>query len=530
MPVRTCIDPADLQRFVEGGLNAAEMGDVGTHVEQCNACFQALRQLPESSLAVAMRATKEWPAELFESESTRNLIQQVLNRCADAAAIRFGADARTTPSKCGVEQKTQESWDFLAPAQEAGELGRLGPYRIFNVLGTGGMGRVFLAEDVQLKRPVALKVMKPALAADALVRQRFLGEAEKTAAIKHDHIVTIYQVGEDRGIAFLAMELLEGEVLTDRLNREGRLPVTDVLRIGREVAEGLAAAHKRRLIHRDIKPGNIWLENRGQGSESRGQKAEGRRQKAEGRGQKAEGRGQKAVGSRQKAVGRGQESEGRGQEVEAVDQASTSTSSYRVKILDFGLARSVGDDVHLTKYGVIIGTPAYMAPEQAKGGVVDQRCDVFSLGCVLYHACTGVLPFEGDDTMSTLLSRMLDHPRPPRTFNADVPVALSELIMQMLAKEPAQRPASARAVVQAIEDIERGAPGVERGAANAIGALRCRAARSLAPLACWSLGGCTTVRWRAIVRWRAAGAAADHHSDQGRGQGHRDQTSAGCNG
>ena len=107
-----------------------------------------------------------------------------------------------------------------------------------------------------------------------------------------------------------------------------------------------------------------------------------------------------------------------------------------MKILDFGLARTIDDDVHLTKDGVIIGTPAFMAPEQAKGGVVDQRSDLFSLGCVLYRACTGVLPFAGEDAMSTLVSRMMDHPRPPREINAEVPAALSDLIMQMLAKDP----------------------------------------------------------------------------------------------
>ena len=154
----------------------------------------------------------------------------------------------------------KELYDFLAPPQGPGELGRLGPYRVLRVFGAGGMGVVFQAEDPHLERSVALKAMKPALAASASARQRFLREAKATAAIKHDHIVTIHQVGEDRGVPFLAMEFLEGEALDERLKREKKLPLAEVLRIGREIAEGLAAAHERGLIHRDIKPGNIWLE------------------------------------------------------------------------------------------------------------------------------------------------------------------------------------------------------------------------------------------------------------------------------
>ena len=467
MPVNTCIDRATLRRFVEGELTAAEMDEAQAHMERCDKCSQSLRQLPENSLAAVIRAAKDWPAELVESEFVRNVVQQVLNRCADVATVGSEADTATISSKFGVEQQTVESWDFLSPPQEAGELGRLGSYRILRVFRAGGMGIVFLAEDVQLKRRVALKVMKPVLATDPLARQRFLGEAEKTAAIKHDHIVTIHQVGEDRGVAFLVMELLEGEALADRLSREGRLPVTDVLGIGREVAEGLAAAHERGLIHRDIKPENIWLE-RGNGSTS-----------------------------------------------------CQLVPPCRVKILDFGLAQAVGDDVRLTKHGFIIGTPAFMAPEQAKGGVVDQRSDLFSLGCVLYLACTGVLPFKGDDTMSTLVSRMMDRPRPPREINADVPVALSKLIMQMLAKDPARRPASARVVVQAIGDIERGARAAERGARSVKRPLHSTLRARSAPRAGRCLCGCAT-------RWRAAGTATAHHSDQRRRQGHRDQASTGC--
>jgi hypothetical protein len=172
-----------------------------------------------------------------------------------------GKRSVATRSDAGASQSQpagtdQHLCDFLAAAQAPDELGRLGPYRVLKVLGAGGMGVVFKAEDPRLQRLIALKAMLPSLAASDSAKQRFLREARAAAALKHDHIVTIHQVDEDRGVPFLAMEFLEGEPLDDRLQLEGKLPLADVLRIGREIAEGLAAAHERGLIHRDIKPAN----------------------------------------------------------------------------------------------------------------------------------------------------------------------------------------------------------------------------------------------------------------------------------
>jgi hypothetical protein len=287
---------------------------------------------------------------------------------------------------------SKELYDYLAPAQAPDEIGRLGPYRVLKVLGTGGMGIVFQAEDLQLKRIVALKAMLPTLAASPSIRERFTREAQIAAAIEHDHIVTILQVGEDRGVPFLAMPLLKGEVLEDRIQRLKWLPTAEVLRIGRETAQGLAAAHARGLMHRDIKPANIWLED------ERG----------------------------------------------------------RVKILDFGLARAAGQSSQLTQQGAIVGTPAYMAPEQARGQAVDAHCDLFSLGCVLYEASTGKLPFMGSDAISTLMAIATASPKPPCQVNPEIPPVLSSLIMELLAKDPAARPPSAKSVIDEITAIERG--------------------------------------------------------------------------
>jgi formylglycine-generating enzyme required for sulfatase activity/tRNA A-37 threonylcarbamoyl transferase component Bud32 len=254
---------------------------------------------------------------------------------------------------------------------------------------------VFLAEDPVLRRSVALKVMRPALAADATSRARFLREAQATAAIDHAHIIHIFQVGEDRGVPFIAMLLLKGEPLDARLKREPRLSVAEAVQIAKQTAEGLAAAHKHGLIHRDIKPANIWL--------------------------------------------------------------SDGETGLSVKIVDFGLARALArDDARLTKVGTILGTPAYMAPEQARSEpVVDYRCDLFGLGAVLYRMLTGELPFTGHDTMSLLMSLAADTPSSVASLNPEVPAALDEVVRKLLEKDPARRPASARAVAEMLGEIEQ---------------------------------------------------------------------------
>ena len=232
-------------------------------------------------------------------------------------------------------------FDFLDPPRAPDELGWLAHYRVRRLLGEGGMGLVFEAEDTDLLRPVALKVIRPELAGSRQAAQRFLLEARAMAALKHDHIVTIYQVGQQNGVPFLAMEYLRGMSLYRWLDRGHKPSAELVLRLGREMAAGLAAAHKRGLVHRDIKPANIWLEA---------------------------------------PIG-------------------------RVKILDFGLARAEGHDVQITNPGTTVGTPAYMAPELAHGERGDASCDLFcsAWGGVLYLLCTcRQLPFPGTTVMAVL--------------------------------------------------------------------------------------------------------------------------------
>lgn len=319
---------------------------------------------------------------------SRNPPSDQLSLLAEAALAASEPGAGETFTS-GVHQTCPE-FDFLDPARAADELGRLGPYRVLRIIGTGGMGVVFQAEDPSLRRLVAIKAMLPSVVGRGFNRQRFLREAQAMASIEHEHLVTIYQVGEQRDIPYLVMQYLQGESLESRLTRETRVPYLEALRIARETAAALAAAHAHELIHRDVKPANIWLER------PRG----------------------------------------------------------RVKLLDFGLARLSQEDTQLTRAGVILGTPAYMAPEQARGKIVDPLSDIFSLGCVLYEMVTGRLPFHGSDVMSRLVSLVMDEPTPLWEVAPETPRPLSELVLKLLAKNPPDRPQSAQAVVAALSELE----------------------------------------------------------------------------
>jgi serine/threonine protein kinase len=333
-----------------------------------------------------------------------------------------------TPASGGSRAAGPREWDFLQPAQTAEELGRLGVYRILRVLGKGGMGVVFEAQDIRLRRPVALKAMLPHIVLTVPgAGERFLREARAMAAIEHDHIVTVYQVGEENSVPFIAMQLLRGETLEKRLKREQRLPLAETLRVGREIAEALVVAHGRGLIHRDIKPSNVWLE------------------------------------------------EGHG----------------RVKLLDLGLALS-SDDAQLTQTGAIVGTPAYMAPEQAMASHdVDHRCDLFSLGCILYRTATGKPAFHGPTTLSTLRALELHEPEPPARLDSAVPLAFSGLVMQLLAKQPNRRPKSAQEVVDRIRWVASQQPPSSQPASEYVDTL---AMHRLTPVAAPAQGTAESIR------------------------------------
>jgi Leucine-rich repeat (LRR) protein/tRNA A-37 threonylcarbamoyl transferase component Bud32 len=394
-PVTTCPSEQELQRILRGEAPPDTAEAFAGHLEQCERCSVSVEQSPAGdTLLEAMRA--QATVQSAPGSYVPSLIQRLVRlHPVESVVSIVKATESGAPAVPAVGV-----YDFLAAPQGPDELGRLGPYRVLQVLGSGGMGIVFQAEDARLKRKVALKVIRPEVADKPGVRERFLREAQAAAALEQENIVTVYQVDEAGGVPFLAMQWLRGLSLEERLRQGGALTVPEVLRLGKQIARGLAAAHAAGLVHRDIKPGNVWLEDRAPG-----------RQPGE----------------------------------------------YRVKILDFGLAH-VSGDVGLTQTGTILGTPAYMAPEQARGEKASPRCDLFSLGVVLYRLCTGQLPFGGDSTMAVLTALAVDEPTPVGQVNPALPPALADLVMQLLAKDPGKRPASAREVAERLEAIERQSP------------------------------------------------------------------------
>ncbi len=292
-----------------------------------------------------------------------------------------------------VKGARSEAYAFLRPPESHDEIGRLGGYSLLGVLGKGGMGMVFLAHDPMLDRKLALKVMIPEVASPDN-RERFFREARSVAALTHDNIVPIFQIGEDNGVPFLTMPFLQGEPLDKKLDRERKPKLRETLRIIRETLAGLSAAHAKGLIHRDIKPGNLWLEG------PRG----------------------------------------------------------RVRILDFGLARTRTQDARITQAGAIMGTPAYMAPEQAGGQEVTAQADLFSVGVIFYEMLLGTKPFKGNDTLAILSSLLTTQPPEPCLLDQQIPDVVSQLAMNLIAKDPSKRPASARDAGLIIVQLEKDLP------------------------------------------------------------------------
>ena len=272
---------------------------------------------------------------------------------------------------------------LLTPSDRPGSLGRLGHYDVTEILGRGSFGIVLKAFDEKLHRTVAIKAMSPVLAATSPSRKRFLREARAAAAIRDDNVVAIYAV-EEQPLPCLVMEFIPGPTLQRALDEHGPFDIADVLRVGAQIAHGLAAAHAHGLIHRDIKPSNILLENGIAG---------------------------------------------------------------RVKLTDFGLARAV-DDASLTRSGTIAGTPMYMSPEQAQSHPIDQRSDLFSLGSVLYRMLSGRPPFRAPTTLAVLKRVSEDTPRPIQDIIPGSPDWLCAVIGKLQAKQPEDRFASAGEVAE----------------------------------------------------------------------------------
>ena len=258
-------------------------------------------------------------------------------------------------------------------------------YTVERSIGQGGFAAVYLVRDLTLKRPLAVKVLTPDLLLSATALERFRREAETIAQLAHPHIVPLHFIGGANDVFYLAMAYVDGESLADRIGREGRLGVDEAVRILREVASALDFAHRRGVIHRDIKPHNVLLEQ----------------------------------------------------------------ETGRALVTDFGIARTA-EAASLTVSGMVIGTPAYMSPEQVTGSVVDHRTDLYALGIVGYEMLTGQPPFGGATPTEALMRRVAHPAEPVQRVRPDTPPVLAEVVNRCLEQDPARRFATGGEIVRAL--------------------------------------------------------------------------------
>ncbi len=369
-----CPDRRDLEQFLLGHGDPASTTQLEEHLTACPTCATAAGKLSaEDELVSSVRKAASTHATP-EPKSVQSLV----------SAFRLAAreSAGRTLSYAGSSPQSDSPTAEPAPAV-------IGAYEVRGELGRGGMGVVYHAFDQMLRRDVAIKVVKREWRRSSDALERFLAEARAAAAVEHDNIVVVHAVEMHDDRPCLVMPLLKGESLSARLgNTDGPpLPLPHLLSLARDVLRGLAAAHAAGLIHRDIKPGNLWVEGGG-------------------------------------AFG-------------------------RVKVLDFGLA------VAAEQEGIGMGgTPGFMPPEQIHGGAIDQRADLFAVGCVLYRAATGRMAFDGHTSTDRLVRTITRDPLPVRQLNPTIPPRLAALIERLLAKEPANRVGSATAALAELAAIE----------------------------------------------------------------------------
>ncbi len=307
-----------------------------------------------------------------------------------------------TPSKKPAEAPAPESDETALPSKPASVSGRKAPsfteslsgvaalgqgteigsrYKVVKLLGRGGMGAVYLCRDEELQRDVALKVIRPEIAADPDVLDRFKREIQLSSRVTHRNVLRVYDLGEADGVRFLTMQFVQGEDLSSLLKRSGAFPVARLTYLFRQICEGLAAAHDEGVVHRDLKPQNIM--------------------------------------------------------VDAADH---------VYLTDFGLAKNLGGTA-MTELGAVMGTPAYMSPEQVRGEAVDKRADVYSLGVILYEMASGATPFSGGSVYEVMMRRLTTAPKPITDLNPSIPAYLRKIMERCLAVDPAARYQTAHEVL-----------------------------------------------------------------------------------
>ena len=319
-------------------------------------------------------------------------VRREIRRCPTCAR-RFSRDASFCPF-CG-ERLVAGAFDAVADALLHSVVD--GRYEVLEVLGEGGMGRVYKVRHQSLGRTFAMKVLRRDLAGDEELAARFLREARATAAVKHAGIVEITDFGQTaEGLPFFAMEMLEGQTLGQLIAAGGPLPAGPAARIVRHVAMALGAAHEAGVVHRDLKPDNVFL------------------------------------------------------------LGDVLGPSVEIRVVDFGAAKIIGSS-RITRTGVVFGTPHYMSPEQASGREIDHRADIYALGVVMYEAFTGRVPFEADTYMGVLTQHMFVTPLPPSQVTAAARElgALEEITLRCLEKDPGRRFASMEDLAGALDRAVR---------------------------------------------------------------------------
>ena len=347
-----------MERWRRPGLARNEDGESGMTSEQ----WKEVDKLYQAAIDLQPSERTRFVADVRVDDEVRREVQSLLahrggdDGVLDRVALDLAADRVTGNQSAGLAGRT------------------IGHYEVLSLIGKGGMGEVYRARDTRLDRTIALKLLVSTRSGDSQSHSRFLREARLAATLDHPNICTVFDVGESNGLAYIAMQYVEGRSLRSVI--DGRpLPLETILTFAIQMAGALAAAHRREIIHRDIKPENVIINNAGD-----------------------------------------------------------------AKVLDFGLAKTIEDAApNLTRSDVLVGTPAYMSPEQARGAHLDRRSDIFSFGVVLYEMATGEAPFRRESSVETMHA-IIDQPHAPvRELNTEVPLELAKTIDRCLAKEPADR-------------------------------------------------------------------------------------------
>jgi eukaryotic-like serine/threonine-protein kinase len=290
-----------------------------------------------------------------------------------------------------------------------------GRYRILRKLGSGGMANVYLAEDEELGRRVAIKILNERYAGDDLFIERFRREAKSAAGLSHPNIVSIYDRGEAEGTYYIAMEVIEGRSLKELIMTHGALPVHTAIGYAKQLLEALRFAHRHGIIHRDIKPHNVLV---------------------------------------------------------SADQ-QVKANEPRLKVTDFGIARHGASQ--MTEAGSIMGTAQYLSPEQARGAPVTAASDLYAAGVVLYEMLTGKVPFTGDSAIEIAMKHVNELPKPPSSLRPEIPPELDQIVLRALAKDPEDRYQTAEEFIEDLERVEAGLP-ISRSTATAATAILAGAA------------------------------------------------------